>query len=261
MALDSGLYLRDLVARLEETPPSVEAQASYAAHHPRPVKPRVDDALITVNGVSRTARGWAKSHGWPIRKIEERIAGGWHPVIAVVANRDCSKEAAHQSLETQLMVFCRAQHPGPVKKPHRKSPPGTLHGSTKHAIEVDGVTKSATAWAKSKGWTLSKVYNRINCGWDPVVAVRAAPGMGKEAAHALHKRPIIFVCQSKSHLKNRVAKLHTRVVPSRSEIAVACMHGDRIEFAGSYTLTPDKADELALNLIRMAGDIRKRYAR
>lgn len=160
-----------------------------------------------------------------------------------------------------------AQHPRPTKKPaaqkvpHRKREASANHGNAKRLIEVDGVTMSAHSWAKSKGWSVSKVNNRINCGWDPVVAVKAPPGMGKEAAHALHSRPYLFVCHSKSHLKDRIAKQHERVVPSRSEYCVVCIHGNRIEFTGSHSLTPDKADELALNLIRMAEDIRKEQRR
>lgn len=162
--------------------------------------------------------------------------------------------------------------------PHERRPRAGHHGNAKHIIEIDGERKSANAWSVARGFKPQTVNNRIQCGWHPVVAVLGERGESKVDAHWRLKLKATHSHTNKHKdaalaKQRRTPPVVMAVAPAARALPIAqvqsephpwCaiyMKGARIEFDGSYSLSPDKADELALNLIRMASDIRGRLAK
>lgn len=152
-----------------------------------------------------------------------------------------------------------AKHPRPDKKqdrvPHRKRPPGSIHGNSRVLITIGDETKSAHAWAKLRGFFPAKIINRIANRWHPTAAVLGNEGELRTDAHIRLGLPVPEMLPSGP--PKGTPKVSSPPKPAPMTNCPIGMQRGRVTFSGDFELTPDKADELALNLIRMAEDIRR----
>lgn len=149
------------------------------------------------------------------------------------------------------------QRPRPVKKPHRKNQPGTVHANASVLIEIDGVTKNACAWSRERGWYGPKVSNRIATGWHPRAAVLGHSNEGKAEAHARLKLEPCFTCPTKGPVdRARAQPRPTQRTPKPSIVAGVAVSLPNATGPNGHMLSASEAEALGMQLIRLAGTLR-----
>lgn len=127
--------------------------------------------LIEIDGESKSRLAWSKSRGFPDNKVHDRVRKGWDPRAAVLGELDETKFSAHTRLGLAPVTAMRERDKITKHVPVRM-------------IEVDGVTRSARAWAIERGLPTHTLHDRLKRGWHEHAAVLGVKSESKQDAHA-----------------------------------------------------------------------------